>query len=188
MKWSELKRILEGLPRQALIDLLKGLYRLSPQNKAWLTARFAPPQANREYFDRSRQRVIRLVYDPQRKFPSMPRFRDAKKVISEYKKAAGDPAGTLDLMLTCVERGHAFTKDVGDIDIPFYEALINTLERFTRDLQRLPDWPGLYETRFRQRLLALAATADIGWGYGDAVQEIVGQLDADWEAISQQDP
>lgn len=187
MKWSELKPLLEDLPRQALIDLLKGLYHLSPQNKAWLTARFAPPQANREYFDRSRKQVIRLVYDPRRKFPSMPRFRDAKKVISEYKKSTGDPAGTLDLMLTYVERGHAFTNDFGDIDMPFYEALLNMLDRFARDLQRLPDWPGLYETRFRPRLLALAATADIGWGYGDAVRETVGQLEADWEAISQQD-
>ena len=184
MKWSELKRILEGLPRQALIDLLKGLYRLSPQNKAWLTARFAPPQANREYFEQSRQKVIRLVYDPRRTYPSMPRFREAKKVITAYKKAAADPAGVLDLMMTYVERGHAFTNDFGDIDAPFYDALINMLDRFCEDLQRLPNWPALYENRFRSRLLALASTADIGWGYGDAVQDAVGALEAAWQNAS----
>jgi hypothetical protein len=186
MKWSELKSLLEDLPPQALIDLLQGMYRLSPQNKAWLTARFSS-QANAEYLEKCRQQIIRLVYDPRRNLPPMPRFRDAKKVITEYKSAAGDPAGTLDLMLTYVERGHAFTNDFGDIDEPFYDALINMLERFQKDLQRLPNWLDLYETRFRARLLAMAKTADIGWGYGDFVQQVFDELeDASEDAASEQ--
>ncbi|MDX9991626.1 MAG: hypothetical protein RBS68_06195 [Anaerolineales bacterium] len=56
-----------------------------------------------------RQKIIKLVYNPAHKFPDMPRFRDAKKVFSEYKTATKDLWGTLDLMLTYVERGHAFT-------------------------------------------------------------------------------
>ncbi len=83
-----------------------------------------------------------------------------------------------------VERGHAFTNDFGDIDAPFYDALINMLDRFCEDLQRLPNWPTLYENRFRSRLLALASTADIGWGYGDAVQDAVGELEAAWQNAS----
>jgi hypothetical protein len=187
MKWSELKPLLEDLPPQALIDLLQGLYRLSPQNQTWLTARVSPLPANVEYLEQCRQKIIRLVYDPRRNLPPMPRFRDAKKVITEYKNAAGDPAGTLDLMLTYVERGHAFTNDFGDIDAPFYDALINMLERFQKDLQRLPNWLALYETRFRARLLAMAKTANIGWGYGDFVQQVFDELeDASEDAASEQ--
>jgi hypothetical protein len=186
MKWSELKPLLEGLPPQALIDLLQGLYRLSPQNKAWLTARFSPLRAKAEYLEKCRQQIIRLVYDPRRNIPPMPRFRDAKKVIAEYKSATGDPAGVLDLMLTYVERGHAFTNDFGDIDAPFYDALINMLEHFENDLQRLPNWLALYETRFRARLLAMAKTADIGWGYGDFVQQVFAELEDAREDATQE--
>ncbi len=107
----------------------------------------------------------------------MPRFREAKKVISEYKKATQDLVRTLDLMLTYVERGHAFTNDFGDIDMPFYEALINMLDRFATELKKSPARHELY-ARFRERLLRMNRTANIGWGYGDFVHDTVGELEA----------
>lgn len=132
--WTDLRKALNELPLEKLVELLKGLHDLSPQNKAWLRARVLPIGQDSGYLEECRQKVIRAVYNPARKFPDMPRFRDAKKVISEYRKATKDLAGTLDLMLTYVERGHAFTNDFGDIDMPFYDALINMLDRFSIEL------------------------------------------------------
>lgn len=106
----------------------------------------------------------------------MPRFRDAKKVISEYKKSTRDLRGVLDLMLTYVERGHAFTNDLGDIDAPFYNALINMLDRFALELKKSPARRELY-AQFRPRLLKMNRTADIGWGYGDFVHDTVAELE-----------
>ena len=96
----------------------------------------------------------------------MPRFSEAKKVISEYRKSTDDLRGTLDLMLTHVERGHAFTNDFGDIDEPFYIALENMLECFAVELRRSPAKYELYE-QYRPRLMRMRRTSDIGWGYGD---------------------
>ena len=178
MSWSALKSHLKSLPSESLLDLLKGLYQLSPQNKAWLEAHLMPPdQQQSGYLEECRKKVIRLMYDPRRRYPDVPRFGEARKVISEYTKATGDALGALDLTLTCLERGHAFTNQFGDIDAPFYDALINVLYRFSDELQKLPDWRYLYRARFRQRLESLHHTSDIGWGYGYAVREVFEQLD-----------
>lgn len=104
--WTQLKPKLERLPHQALIELIKGLFQLSAQNKAWLVAQLADPAANVDYFEECKQKVSRLVYDGRRLYPSRPRFREAKKVISDYKKATNDLPGTLDLLLTYIESGH----------------------------------------------------------------------------------
>jgi hypothetical protein len=174
--WTEIRKNIQELPPEQWLDLLKGLYDLSPQNKAWLRAKVLPIGQDSGHLEECRQKVIRAIYNPARKFPDLPRFRDAKKVISEYKKATKDLTGTLDLMLTYVERGHAFTNDFGDIDEPFYDALINMLERFAVELKHSPARRELYE-RFRPRLLKMSRTADIGWGYGDFVQETVAELE-----------
>lgn len=174
--WTDLRKALKELPPEQLLELLKGLYDLSPQNKAWLRARVLPIGQDSDYLEECRQKVIRAVYNPARKIPDMPRFRDAKKVISEYKKTTKDLAGTLDLMLTYVERGHAFTNDFGDIDMPFYDALINMLDRFAIELKKSPARRELYD-RFRPRLLKMNRTADIGWGYGDFVHNTFAELE-----------
>ena len=82
----------------------------------------------------------------------------------------------MELMLTYVERGHAFTNDFGDIDEPFYDALIHMLERFAVELRESPARRDLYD-RFRPRLMEMNRTADIGWGYGDFVRETVDELE-----------
>ncbi len=174
--WTKLHKVLKELPPERLIDLLKGLHDLSPQNKAWLCSKVLPFWQDSAYLEECRRKVIRAVYDPARKFPDRPRFRDARKVISDYKKATQDLAGTLDLMLTYVERGHAFTLDFGDIDMPFYDALMNMLERFALELKKSPAPRELYQ-HFHARLLAIQRTADIGWGYGDFVRDTVSELE-----------
>ena len=176
MAWTDIKTELQGLSKEKLIEILKGLHNLSVQNKAWLKARTLPIVQDNEYLEKCRQKIVKAVYDPNRKMPNMPRFRDAKKVITEYKKATKDLRGTLDLMLTYVERGHAFTNDFGDIDEPFYNTLLNMFERFVVELKMSPAHRELYSF-FRNRLMKMRATSDIGWGYGDEIQWNVDELE-----------
>ena len=176
MTRRKIKTELEKLPEESLLKLLQGLHSLSPQNKAWLQAQLFPMGQDTVYLEKCRKRIVKLVYDPKRKFPDNPRFRDAKKVITEYKKATKDLRGTLDLMLTYVERGHAFTNDFGDIDEPFYNTLLNMFERFATELKMSPARRELYDL-FRSRLLKMRATSEIGWGYGDEIQDTVDKLE-----------
>lgn len=176
MSWTEINKQLKELSTDDFVRLLKGLYDLSPQNKAWLRAKLLPVTQDSKYLEDCRRKIIQFVYKETSGFPHIPRFRDAKKVISEYRKSTNDLRGTLDLMLTYVERGHAFTNDFGDIDEPFYDALINMLERFAVELRRSPAKYELYEL-FRLRLLTIRKTSDIGWGYGDFVQDAVDEME-----------
>ena len=176
MSWAEMDKQLRELPVDDVIKLMKGLHDLSPQNKAWLRAKILPVTQDTKYLEDCRRKVANFVYKETKGMPSMPRFREAKKVISEYRKSTGDLRGTLDLMLTYVERGHEFTLDFGDIDEPFYDKLIHTLEHFAMELRRSPAKYELYEL-FRSRLMAIRRNSDIGWGYGDFIQETVDELE-----------
>ena len=50
------------------------------------------------------------------------------------------------------------------------------LERFAVELRRSPAKYELYE-QFGPRLMKLRNTSDIGWGYGDFVQDTVDELE-----------
>ncbi len=176
MSWTEINKQLQELSSERFIELIKGLHDLSPQNKAWLGAKLLPIVQDTKYLEDCRAKIIRYVYKETKGIPHMPRFSDAKKIISEYSKSTSDLRGTLDLMLTYVERGHAFTNAFGDIDEPFYDKLINMLEHFAVELRRSPAKYELYGL-FRSRLMAMRRTSDIGWGYGDFVQETVDDLE-----------
>ena len=176
MSWTEIDKQLRELPVNDVIKLMKGLHDLSPQNKAWLRAKLLPVVQDSKYLEDCRRKVINYLYKETGGMPHMPRFREAKKIISEYRKSTSDLRGTVDLMLTYVERGHAFTNDFGDIDKPFYDRLINMVEHFAVELRRSPAKYELYEL-FRPRLMAVRKTSDIGWGYGDFVQDTVDELE-----------
>ena len=110
MSWTEINKQLQELSPERFIELLKGLYDLSAQNKAWLSAKLLPIIQDTKYLEDCRTRIIRYVYKETKGIPHMPRFSDAKKVISEYRKSTSDLRGALDLMLTYVERGACLYK------------------------------------------------------------------------------
>ena len=176
MSWTEIDNQLKERSIDDLIRLLKGLHDLSPQNKAWLRAKLLPVAQDTKYLEDCRRKVANFVYKETKGMPSMPRFREAKKVIADYRKSTSDLRGALDLMLTYVERGHEFTLDFGDIDEPFYNALENMLQHFAVELRRSPAKYELYE-QFRPRLIAIRRTSDIGWGYGDFIRETIDELE-----------
>ncbi|MBI5952871.1 MAG: hypothetical protein HY865_14535 [Chloroflexi bacterium] len=176
MSWTEIDKQLKEHTTDDLIKLMKGLHDLSPQNKAWLTAKLLPVAQDSKYLEECRRKIVNFVYKETSRIPHMPRFREAKKIISDYRKSTSDLRGTLDLMLTYIERGHKFTNDFGDIDEPFYDALINMLERFVVELRRSPAKYELYE-QFRSRLMKIRETSDICWGYGDFIQDTVDELE-----------
>ena len=176
MAWTEIENRLRELPIDDVVKLMRGLHDLSPQNKAWLQAQLLSVAQDTQYLEDCRRKVVNYVYKKTKGMPSTPRFREAKKVISEYRKSTDDLRGTLDLMLTYFERGHEFTLDFGDIDDPFYTALENILKRFAVELRRSPAKHELYEL-FKPRLMALRKNSGIGWGYGDYIQETIDDLE-----------
>jgi hypothetical protein len=104
------------------------------------------------------------------------KFAEAQRAVRDYRKATGDLAGTIDRMVTVVEKGTEYTLEFGDINEAFYGSLDAVLD----EIVKLPSREGsdLYP-RFRARILHLRDDADkIGWGYGDSLMEQVDRLEA----------
>ena len=177
-KWSTIKPQLTSLNSPELLDIIKGLFDLSTDNRLFLAARLSPETLGAEALKPYRKRIV-VQFFPSRGFGKL-NLREARQAIRDYRKATSDMAGTLELMMIYLEQGTAFTREYGDIDEPFYNSLDSVLGEIAQ-LLTTPDGQPFYP-EFSVRLQELKGVASaIGWGYGDSVREIVDELEAVWE-------
>jgi hypothetical protein len=169
---SSVREQLREWPQSALMTLIKDLYDSSPANRAFLHARFQAEDIGGAALEAYRRKIIEQFFPP-RGFAKL-KLAEARKAIRDYRKAAGNAAGTIELMLTFVENGTEFTLQFGDIDGPFYNHLASVLNEM---VQLLCQDAELYP-RFRERVVRLEGRAgDIGWGFGDLLREQVSFLE-----------
>ena len=174
-KWGPIKKQLSEFSQAGLLALIKDLYDYSPENRAFLAARFAAGGNETAALEEYRERIIKQFF-PTRGSYRDPKLREARQAIREYRKATADVAGTIDLMLTYVEAGTRFTNEYGDLWEAFYTSLESVLDDVV-GLLNGPEGAGLYP-QFRERLLTLKTkTQDSGWGYHDYVAAEVDELE-----------
>jgi len=65
-------------------------------------------------------------------------FEKAEKAIMDYEKASGDKRGVAELMIYYVECGNKYTLDYGDINEPFYDALIEMYQKTIKFVLKMP--------------------------------------------------
>lgn len=159
-----MKAALSERNRDELLGLLRDLYEVSPSNKQFMEARLrigtnqiAPYKkivADCMYPDVYRDRPVQIA--------------KAKKAIGDYRKAApGDVFGAIDLMIFFVECGNRLTREFGDIDEPFYDAL---LSMYAKAVETVVGLPGPAAEPLRKRLRELTDSSNgIGWGYHDGL-------------------
>jgi hypothetical protein len=170
--WSSIREQLKEWPQPALMALIKDLYDSSPANRDFLHARFQAEETGGAALEAYRRKIIEHFF-PQRGFGKL-KLAEARKAIRDYRKAAGNTAGAIELMLTFVENGTEFTLQFGDIDGPFYNHLASVLNEM---VQLLCQDAELYP-RFRERIVRLERHAgDLGWDYGDELCEQVNFLE-----------
>jgi hypothetical protein len=173
--WSAIRRYLNAQSKPALLTLVKDLYDASSGNRDFLHARVQAEAGDGSAVEKYRRTIIEQFYPP-RGFGKL-KLAEARKAIRDYRRATGDLAGTIELMLTYVENGTQFTRDYGDINAAYYDSLESVLREMTQLLRK--EEPALYP-QFRERIHGLEAHADhIGWGYGDALRDYVGLLETE---------
>ena len=171
-KWSDVKARLEPFDRKGLVSLLGELYAANGANRRFLHSRLTPgSRAIEEY----RHLVADAIYpDPFSK--RRVSVRDAAAAIVEYRRSTGDTAGTVDLMLTFVEAGTEQAADLGYGDEAYFDALQIRLDAVAKEFDTLP---ADVRAKVRARLGRVQVRAhDVGWGFSDAVDELVHALDA----------
>ncbi len=164
--WSDVKKALAGHSKAGLLGLIADLYDYSAQNRNFLHARFSTGADPLKPY----KKIIDDALFPDVMKNDELRIADAKRAISDYKKAIGDKKGLLELMLFFVETGTAFTAEFGDMDENFYLAhermykkavdLLLTFDEETIDS---------YYNRF-EKLVSLSDK--VGWGYHDTLADI----------------
>ena len=159
--WSDVKSAVSDLDQKELLKLIADLYRFSKDNQAFFHARF---EVGDDPLGPYKKTIDGCMYpDVVRNKPIQ--ISKAKKAISNYSKAIGDPLGEIELMILFVECGNNFTLSYGDIDEGFYDALNRMYQRAIEKILNLPE-----EQRgeFKDRLdEIMTSSSGIGWGYHD---------------------
>ena len=170
--WADIKKKLEAFDQKGLVGLVHDLYEASTANRRFLQARLLPSQSAVEKY---RRLVAEAVFpDPfSRRRVSL---RDAAAAITEYRRSTGDLVGTVDLMLTFIEAGTEQAADLGYGDEHYFSALENKLDAIAKSWRTLP---AEARAKAAARLASVQRRAQqIGWGFGDYVDEVVARLNA----------
>ena len=171
--WSDVKAKLADFDRAGLIALVQDLYAASKDNRTFLHARFAlDGDVLKPYKVTIDRRLWRDVFKNQD--TSVAR---AKKAISDYRKAIGDPQGLAELMVFYCERASGFSDDIGLQDEGYFDALVRMFEQALKAIAALPDVqrPALWS-----RLDAVRRVShNFGYWVGDNMDELLAEYGVD---------
>jgi hypothetical protein len=167
--WKDVKTNLADYDRIGLIGLVQDLYAASKDNQAFLHARFALGSHVLKPYKAVIDRWL---------WPDVLKNQDisvakAKKAISDYKKAIGQPEGSAELMVFYCERAAGFSNDVGLQDEGYFIALVRMFAQTLKTIDTLP----------RDCRFALIARLDsvrhishnFGYGVGDDMDDLLAE-------------
>ena len=168
--WAAVKRSLDQMDRAGLVGVIHDLYEAADINRRFLQARFVPSALVLEDY----RRLVRAAVFPD-PFSQRPiRLRDASKTIVEYKRATGDLAGAVDLMLEFVEAGTEQSADLGYGEDAYFAALERKVRDVVQSLDALPD---VDRRAAAARLVKLGEyQGTIGWGYSDFLGDVAAKV------------
>lgn len=158
--WGDVKVKLSDFDRAGLLGLVQDLYAASKDNKVFLHARFGLGEDPLEPY---KDVITRWVNPPDVRNPIS--VSKAKKAISDYKKALGQPMGLAELTVFFCEEAFDFLAGCGIDDDGFYSALVRMFEQALAFVQALPK---AQQTSFLTRLERVRQLGqNVGWAVGD---------------------
>jgi hypothetical protein len=122
--WTDVKAKLADFDRAALLGLIQSLYAAHKENQTFLHARFGLAE---DVLEPDKKTIDRWLW------PDVFRRQDtsasqAKRAISDYRKAVGDPEGLAELTVFYCERDAEFCSDVANDDEGYFDALVRMFE------------------------------------------------------------
>jgi hypothetical protein len=158
--WSDVKARLADFDRAGLIGLVQDFYAASKDNQAFLHARFGLGDDPLKPYKATIKQWINPA-DPRKPMS----VAKAKKAISDYKKALGEPVGLAELSVFYCEQVFDFLAGCGMDDEGFYDALVRMFEQALKYVLALPEGQQASFLTRVDRVRQLGR--NVGWGVGD---------------------
>lgn len=166
--WSKVKAHLAGMDRAGLVALLHNLYDASADNRNFLHSRFdlgaTPLKPHKE--------TIRWALCPDMSSNRDPSPSQARRVLADYKKAAGETPELVELMVYFCEKAVWFPSQFGYVDDAHFNALIRVFGDAAKGILSVAD--ETLRRSFAQRLDHVCVAADaFGYGVADAMDALL---------------
>jgi hypothetical protein len=158
-----LKKYLSQFTKEQLIGQILKLHKKYKDVKEYYEFSINPDVTTKR--GKVKEAVLECFY-PKRGFKL--RLKDAREIISGFKKLEPDAESLADVMLYYVECGVRFTNDFGDIDEPFYVSI----ERMFIDTANFIQDNGLNDIFLARANKIVEDSNGIGWGFHDAILNI----------------
>ena len=171
MKWSQVKKELQGLEKSEMIKLFKKLFALNSENKTVFENMLGSRGCvSLDYY----KNEISSAVNPNWKTPI--NLSRGRKAISQFKKAAPDDlVSRLDLMMHFVEQTAAQTLEYGTINESFYDSMYSMLNSIL-DLSKTMHPAKYNDITERLRMLDSKTSGNIGWGVCDHITDCLAEI------------
>jgi hypothetical protein len=168
--WTDVKAKLANFDRAALLGLIQSLYAAHKENQTFLHAQFGLAEDVLEPYKKTIDRWL---------WPDVFRRQDtsvsqAKRAISDYKKAVGNQEGLAELMVFYCERSAGFSSDIASDDEGYFNALVRMFEQALKIVNAL-------SVERRDNLLTRLNSVrlighKIGYGVGDDMDFLMSKF------------
>lgn len=163
--WSDLKAHLAGMEKDQLLALVKDLYGASKETQQFLHARYAV--GGSDVLEPYKATITQWINPGDVRKPLS--VSKAKKAITDYKKAVGDPQGLAELGVFYCEQVFASLDLCASEDESFYDSLCVMFAQALVHIQKLreADRSPYIERMWQVRLKG----NEIGWGVWDDFEQ-----------------
>ena len=167
--WTDVKAKLADFDRAALLGLIQSLYSAHKDNQMFLHSRFG---LGGDVLEPYKKIIDRWLW------PDVLRNQDisvsqAKRAISDYKKAVGDPEGVAELMVFYCEQAAGFCHDIYSDDEGFFDALVRMFEQALQ-LVNAPS-PDRRNDLLSRLDRVRTISHDFGYGVGDSMDFLLSK-------------
>lgn len=167
--WSDVKGKLAGFDRAGLFGIIQDLYAASKSNQIFLHARFG---LGDDVLAPYKAIIDRWLW------PDLIKNQDtsvttAKKAITDYRKAAGQPEGLAELMVFYCERAAGFSNEYGLDDEGYFDALVRMFEQALKVSVTLA--AGQRDAMLNRLNAVRGISHNLGYGVGDDMDDLLAK-------------
>ena len=169
MSKSQVKKLLTGMSKEEVINVVMELYDARKEAKDYLDY-YANPNETGE-LEKFKKIVLKEFDDNGIRMPQC-RFSVCRKTLSDFKKLAPSEDSLAEAMVFYVERAYEFSFNIGDLWEQYYDSAISNLRSTLKFLSK----NNLLESMMPRIVQIMAWSWPCGYGFHDETGDTFCEL------------